>query len=396
MGRLLVLGVLLGVMFALRSVQGESGGAHDPLILAAIGFVVMASFTASELGSLMKLPRVTGYLAAGVLLGPSLADILSTRVVQDMTMFNTLALGLIALGAGLELDLSAQRALWRTLFATVGAKIVFAGGAVICVFVAAEWFWESLGLTNLQEILAIGLVLGTLAVGTSPAIALAIITESEARGRLADLTLGAAVLKDLVLVVLLAVALAVGTGLAGDSTGALAGAHTGGIIGRLSLELGGSVLAGMALGLTLMAYVRFVGAEMLLFVAGLVLAAAEIARAWHLDLLLVFIVAGFVVRNFSRQWEVALHAIETVSLPVFVVYFTIAGARIDLAATTRVLPLAILLAITRAAAFYFAARLGAKAGKERPEIVRNAWQVTAPGPWPAPTPAASSGASPLS
>jgi hypothetical protein len=146
----------------------------------------------------------------------------------------------------------------------------------------------------------------------------------------------------------------------------------------LAKELGGSVLLGGLLGALIIAYVRFVGAEMLLFVAGLVLAAAELSKALHLDLLLVFIAAGFTVRNASSNWKLVLHALETVALPVYVVFFTIAGARIDVRATLAVLPLALLLSALRAGGFYAAARVGARVGRESEEVKRLAWQAYLP------------------
>jgi Kef-type K+ transport system membrane component KefB len=294
--RVLVLGILLAAMVGLRSVTDAGTGAHDPLIVAAIGFVVLASYTAAEIGFLLSLPRVSGFIAVGVLLGPSAGNILTSRVVEDMTMFNTLALGLIATGAGLELDLTALRSLLRTLLATVGAKIVFTGGLVFAGFTATELLLHPMGLPTPAATVAIGLVLAVLSLGTSPAITLALISETGARGRLADLTLGAAVVKDLVLVVLLAIALTAANGMLGHS-----GAR-GDITLLLAKELGGSVLLGGLLGALIIAYVRFVGAEMLLFVAGLVLAAAELSKALHLDLLLVFFAAGFSVRNECSNW----------------------------------------------------------------------------------------------
>ena len=359
MGRLLVLVALLGVMLLLRSLRIDDGlQPHDPFILAAIGFVVLASYTAAEVGSDFKLPRVSGYIAAGVLLGPSVFDVLSARVVEEMTMFNTLALGLIATGAGLELELKSLGKLWKTLSATVAAKVVLAGGLVFAVFYGVQNMVAPLSLADNAQIISVGLVLGTVAVGTSPAIVLAVINELGARGRVAELALGAAVIKDFVLVVLLAISIAIGSSLMGGS-----GGHgEGSVAMTVATELLGSILVGGLVGAVIILYVRFVASEMLLFVAATVLAVAEISRILHLDLLLVFIASGFVVRNFSRVWHAVHEALETVSLPVFVVFFTIAGARIDLAVTYRMLPFAILLAAVRALGFFGATQLGGYVG----------------------------------
>ncbi|MCB9649786.1 MAG: hypothetical protein H6730_24790 [Deltaproteobacteria bacterium] len=124
MRRMLVLAAALGMMWAVERLRMDGVQASpDPLTLAAIGFVVLAAFTVGEIGGALKLPKVTGYIVSGVLLGPQVSDVLSERVVGEMATFNTLALGLIATTAGLELDLSAIRKVLRTLAVTVAAKV---------------------------------------------------------------------------------------------------------------------------------------------------------------------------------------------------------------------------------------------------------------------------------
>lgn len=364
MRRALVLFVLLGLMLGLRALKTDPPGVSDPLTLAAIGFVLLAAFTVAEIGSSLTLPRVTGYIVGGALLGPYVSNILSTRVVEDMTMFNNLALGLIALGAGLELDAKQIAKIWKTLAATIAIKIV------LCVLLVGGtlYFVEmKLGLLKIDQgkpLIALALVMGTLAIGTSPSISLAIISENRAKGRLSDLVLGAAVMKDLVVVVGLAVAIGIAKGLV--SPGA---SEDSNVLLHIAEELGG----GAALGVLLILYIRFIRAEMLLFVAGMIVVVAEVVRQLHLDLLLVFIAAGFVVRNFSKYEHDLLEAVERVALPVFVVFFTIAGARIDLPATYTVFPIALAICVVRAGIFFVAGRVGGVVGGEADVVKRNAW-----------------------
>ena len=87
-----------------------------------------------------------------------------------------------------------------------------------------------------------------------------------------------------------------------------------------------------------------------------------------LELLLVFIAAGFVVRNFSKYEHELLHPLELVALPVFVVFFTTAGAGIDLLVTWQVLPLALALCAARAAVYWCASNWGGRFGGESDEI----------------------------
>ena len=195
MKRIFVVLALLAIMLGLRYAEMEApiAGGADPLTLAAIGFVVLAAFAVAELGGKIGLPKVTGYILSGIVLGPFVGGVLSPEVVEQMGMFKTLAVGLIALTAGLELETKALSKLARTLFATVGAKVVITAPLVGGVLVAVELSFHLLGLESVAETVAVGLVFAALCLGTSPAISLAIISESGAKGRLSELVLGAAV-----------------------------------------------------------------------------------------------------------------------------------------------------------------------------------------------------------
>ena len=369
MRRLLVLIVLLSVMVFVNTLKTGASDGGDPMTLAAIGFVVLAAFTVAEIGSALSLPRVTGYIVAGAVLGPSVANILSRTVVTEMGMFNTLALGLIATAAGLELDARQLAKLWRTLAGTIVVKIVLGmllvGGALL----AAEHVTGILGLAATGPRLALALVFGALSIGTSPAIAIAVVTELRAKGRLTDLVLAAAVLKDVVVVIVLAVSLTV----AGQFTGAGADTRSGHVLVGLALEIGSSLLAGGLLGILLIVYLRYVRANMLLLVGAMILVTAELARAWHLELLLVFIAAGFVVRNLSRLEHELAEPVHRVSLPVFVIFFTIAGARIDFQLALGILPLAVALAVVRGGVYLAASHVGGALGAEDRQVRRAAW-----------------------
>lgn len=364
MRRFIVLTILLLTMLGVQELRGSIGDASNSLTLAAIGFVVLVSFTVAEVGSTLTLPRVTGYIVTGALL--SSFDVLSAGVINDLKMFNTLALGLIALGAGLELDVSRFTNVLRTLAFTILGKLLVVPPLVGVTFYFLESQLHLLGLQSQSQIQAMSLALGTLALGTSPAIALAVISESQAKGRLADLVLGSAVVKDFLVIVTLALALTMGRSLLHPA------ATSSNTISHVFLELGASVLVGGVLGLLLIAYLRYVKAEMLLFVAAMILVVSELSHAFHLELLLVFITSGFIVRNFSTFGKELLHPVEMVSLPVFVVFFTIAGATIDPGATLHVLPLAFALALTRGVGFYAAARFGNHFGGETEVVQRNA------------------------
>lgn len=353
MRQIFVILALLGTYFLMEFLQTESLSGVEHFTLAAIGLVILSAFTTAELGTrTLKLPQVTGFIVAGILLGPNISNILSKSVVQELKMFNTLALGLIALNAGLELSIGSIRQIGKTLTYTIVLKLFFllvlVGGSFYAVgMLKPEWIDPSLSQGALA---GFALIFAALAIGTSPAIVIAVSTELKAKGRLHDLVLGAAVFKDLVVVVTLAFVLVLARPMIDGS-----GAFELKALTPVLIELGGSIVVGAGLGFLTMAYIRFVGFEMLLFIFCLILFAAEMASALHLELLLVFISAGFVVRNFSHYEEEVLHPLTMVSLPTYIVFFTIAGAAIDLDRTVTLFPAALILVIARGVAYYLAA-----------------------------------------
>lgn len=371
--RVLVLVAALLMMWGVRWLRvEETAGAADPLTLAACGFVLLAAFTVGELGASAGLPKVTGYILAGVLVGPQAANILSDRVVSELATFNTLALGLIATSAGLELNLPAIRKVLPTLVTTVGAKVALLPLVVGVPLFLAERTFGLLGVHETSEQAVLALIVSVLGIGTSPAIVLAVINDLQARGRLADLLLATAVVKDLVVVTCLAVAIAV-------SHTVLGGHHFDThVLTHLVGELGYSVVAGLVVGGLFVAYFRWVGAEPLFSALVAILLVSEFSRLLHLEVLLVFIVAGFVVRNFSPYGHELLEPIERIALPVFVVFFTAAGAAVDLRSTVAILPLALALVALRAGAYGVAARFGAWAGTEDASVRDNAWLTYLP------------------
>ncbi len=374
MWRIVVLVALFLLMLGLKLGQVDVlAGEVDPATLASIGFIALFAFGIGELGTLIGLPRVTGYIVTGVLLGPSVTDILSGTVVEEMQVFNTLALGMIAATAGLELDIKAIRRVAGTLTYTVLLKIVLLLVMVGGTFVGIEMLFAPFGFENANAMWAFALIFAVLGIGTSPAIALAVINDTKAKGRFADLVLAIAVAKDLVVVVCLAIALAIAKALLSPD-----GGFDPAALGHVAWEIGGSLVLGALVGGVAYLYLRFVREEMLLFVVALILLVAQLTQFLHLELLLVFIVAGFVIRNFTKFEHDLLHPLEVVALPVFVVFFTTAGAAIDLEASLRVLPVALALFTARLAAYWVASRFGSGWGGESPAVKSNAWLAYIP------------------
>lgn len=371
---LTVVAMLIGTMVAMIELKSRVGDHVEAAVtFAAIGFVVLAAYGLAELAAMVGLPRVTGYILAGIGLGPSAASLmgipplLTHDAVADMGVFKTLALALIALEAGLELKLDAMRRFRRTLASIILFKIPLAWLFIGGTFVALTATVLPLpGVESVETLVAIALVLGAISTGTSPAVTVAVLSETGAKGKTADLILGFAVFKDLVVVVMLGFAIALAGPLA---TGA---EFEGTIILELIETIIVSVVVGIALGYGLIAWMRWVRWENLLLLIVIAYGISPVEH-WvngtfgvHMKPLLIFIAAGFMVSNFSRYGHELHKPLSMLALPVFIIFFTTAGAALELESTLVVLPLAAALFVARAAMMYVSTRLGGRlAGESR-------------------------------
>ncbi|MBN2799711.1 MAG: cation:proton antiporter [Deltaproteobacteria bacterium] len=385
--KLLLVGVLGAATVILHHFAVPTG-AFDPSAMLALGFVILACFAIGELVEVVKLPHITGYLLAGLALGPSAAGIvgrwwdlgplsegvLSPGVTRQLSLFEGLALALIAITAGGELKLDALRkgvkAITGIFLGQTAAILVVLSGFVLLLSQPIPLLGrpEMAGLP-LAQALVIGLAVASIGLATSPAATIAVMTGASARGPFTRLVLSTVVLKDVAVVVLFSVFMAVANSL-GES--GAAGAQ-GSLAQEILLHVVGSVLVGGAVGLLMGLYLKYVRTEILLFLLGLVFTTTWIADQFHMNAVLLFIAAGFTTANFSKEGDTLIHTVERLSTPVYVVFFTLVGASLHLDHLVRMAGLAMVLVALRAGALWLGTRTGAKLAGAPAVVERYGW-----------------------
>jgi Kef-type K+ transport system membrane component KefB len=143
----------------------------------------------------------------------------------------------------------------------------------------------------------------------------------------------------------------------------------------LGHEIVGSVAVGTSLGLALAAYLRLVGKNLLLVLVALGRGLTEFMRYVHIDPLLSFLTAGFVVQNLSAQGDKLLHAVEQAASLVFIVFFATAGAHLDLPLLVLLWPIALSLCCARAAVTVSTAIWASRVAGDPPIIRRWGWSA---------------------
>ncbi len=349
-----------------RAVPETNGGLWT---VTAIGFLLLAGTLTSELLAPLGLPHLTGYLLAGIVTGPYALKLVDASTVKNLAPVNTLALALIALAGGAELDLNALRKGVRSLSWAMLVQSLLVFVLVAATFLAARSLLpDSIRQLSLPALLGVAMLWGALAVTRSPSATLGILAQTRARGPLTTFTLGFVMVSDIVVVVLVAVVLACVRPLVDPGATFSIDAFR-----ILAHDLFGSVALGTTLGLVIAAYLRLVDRQMLVVLLVLGFGVSTVLDYLQFDALLTFMVAGFIVRNMSSQGHKFLHNIEQTGTVVYVIFFATAGADLDVPLLKHMWPVALVMAGSRGLFTYAGARFSGWLANDSPMLRMWSW-----------------------
>lgn len=311
----------------------------DPVLRnagAGIGLLLLGSWLAAQAVKALQIPKITAFLVFGLVAGPSVLGIVGEAEIRYLGFVNDLAIALIGLAAGSEIRPWFLRKYAKTLLIFFGIEVpsVLLAVAALVVF-GGPLFGLLEGLSGVQMV-AIGLLVGAVAVSNSPAVVIAMLRETKSAGPLSSLCLSLTVCKDLILVVLFAIAMAFADSLLSERV--QDGLSTGGWVGidaelamYLAQHIGGSIIFGAILGGVMAFATRRIVRNESIFVILLGFGIAVFSGMLHTEPIIVAIVAGLVLENiWPSRTRRLFETVEELSLPVFCVFFALAGAKIDL------------------------------------------------------------------
>lgn len=364
--RLFSLAALCTFMYLLRGIEISSvpvGG-----VALALGFLLLSGYLGGQIAKGLGLSRITGYLVVGLLVGPGALALLGPGDLASLRPLDDLAIALIALTAGGELRIAELRGVGRYLasITIVGTVLLFllVGGTVV----ALSGLLPFTAGRSTTLVLVVAVVFGSVAIASSPSVAIAVINDEGAEGPVSTTILGITVVKDVLVIVAFAAALSVAYAVLNP------GAGESSFVGELAWEVGGSILVGGVLGVGIAAYLKWLGEQLVLFTIGVAWLAAEMAGALHLELLLLALTAGFTLENLLPvEGHDFVEALEAASLPVYALFFALAGTAVHLGELAHLWQWAALLVGVRAVGIWAGTNLGARLGGA-PEVVRRyAW-----------------------
>jgi hypothetical protein len=281
---------------------------------------------------------------------------------------NTLALSLIALAGGAELDIASIRRTSRSLAWSMLLQCVLVLIMATGAFLASRSLLPFTHGLTFAPLMGVALLWGAFSVTRSPSATLGILSQTRASGPLSTYTLAFVMCSDVVVVVLLAAVFASVRPLI--DPGATFSLHSFVTLGH---ELFGSVALGTTLGLVIAAYLRLVNRQMLVVLLVLGFGFTTVLDYLQFDSLLTFMVAGFIVRNMSSQGHKFVEYIEQTGTVVYVVFFATAGADLDVPLLRLLGPVALIMAGSRGLITFVAGRISARLAKDPPVLRRWAW-----------------------
>ncbi len=331
-------------------------------IVFTLSLLLATGFGLARLMKLLHLPSVTGYIIAGIALGPSGLSIISAELLEDrLYVFTSMALMLVAFGIGERFDLQQLRPVAHTLVRVsvfeIGSVLLLVGTGVS----AAAYFIADLPLTHS---IATAIICAAIAVETAAPTSIAVIRECEATGPLSRLILSELVVNNAMAVTLFGLMVAIAHALLG----------TGGqsvLIQVTRPEL--QTLEALGLGIVTGLLCDFIvhrlhrRADVLVVALAAVFFCGGLATYLGLSPLLAGVAAGFAIVNRDRRDVRAFRAINDFEPPLYGIFFALAGAQLHLQELLAAGVLGLIFVLLRATGKYAGTRLGALSAGVEPE-----------------------------
>jgi len=340
---------------------------ENPLLTT--GLLLFFGYWGGRLANRLSLPRISGYLLVGLIFSPSVFHILHVETVNHRLHFiNDIALSIIAYNVGGSLDVRSLKGLGRTIGYITWFQALGAFGVTFMVLVATLRFFPGFSsgpFANLTIWLSVSLIIGAISAATAPGAVLAVISEVKAKGEFTNILLGVIALDDALTIIFFSIAGAVVQAMLGVE---FAGRNLLLVpFYEIGVSVGLGVLAGLVLVYTGVVIERT--EAMLMVVLGVLLSVSAIAAMVHASSLLSAMTLGFVVVNHKPAHQSFFRVLEPLEDAVFGLFFTLAGAHMDLAVIKSAGLLALVLLVVRMIGKQIGVWVGAKVARA-PETVK--------------------------
>ena len=347
-------------------------------MLLSVSIALLAGLLMTRLFKPFKLPSVTAYLIAGVLIGPYCIGSFgipglgfdSEEAVGALSVISEVALGFIAFSIGNEFRVSDLKKTGRQALVIGVVQALVATLLVdLCLFGVHLLIPDKLTMPQV-------ITLGAIATATAPAATLMVVRQYKAKGPLTKLLLPIVALDDAVGLVVFAVSFGIAKTMVSGNLDLIS------ILVNPLIEIACSLVLGAIMGWVLTQLERLYNSNtnrLHLTIGVVFLTAALSMLDFHIgpvhvqfSSLLVCMMLGTIFCNICPLSHDLMAASDKWTSPLFALFFVISGAELDLGVFTDVAIVGVGVAyiVSRSLGKYFGAMGSAKLTKCEPQICK--------------------------
>jgi len=331
----------------------------DPVI-PILGTSLIAAFIVGKISHRLKIPKVTGFICIGLLMGPSLLNHIDEDIHHKLNYISELALGLILFNIGGEFH---KELLTKIGWKMVKFSLLYCTLVFLFVMSVSALIMFVMGF-SFSETSFFAIFTGIIALTAAPPTTLLVIKEYDSKGSLTDYIIVILAISTILAIIGSEIAMILFQKL--DIL-----PDTGGSLSLRSLmllwQILGSILVGVFLGfaISFLEQLEKSSSEILLAISCAILLGLTLSHYLKLEPMLVSFFIGFSLVNFSHAGEDLHHHLKSVGLSMYALFFILAGAHIDIYQLQSIGLFGVIYIVCRCSGITFAAILSCKFFKEK-------------------------------
>jgi len=289
------------------------------------GLILLLGYFLSLVANKLSLPKIMGYLVAGLLLNPELLGIIPESFNSITEPITSFCLAFITFEIGFsfsisELKLTGKKFFKLAFFESFGAFLF-----IFVIFFTISYFFLPIFNSNIPVIVAFSLLLASLAAPTDPSATLAVIHEYKAKGPVTNSILGAAAFDDIITLVLFSFSFSISRSLVGTADLSILE-----ILYHISYQIIGAVLIGLLIGIIFNKSQQLFKIEdkksLIILFLGFLSLTFGLSIFLGFDELFSTLTLGFMIRNFNKKQERILDITEHDMEDIFFLIFFVLSA----------------------------------------------------------------------
>ncbi len=338
------------------------------------GLIVLLGFISGEAARKIGLPKVTGFILAGIILNPRLTHVVTIDFAEHTELVINIALAFITFEVGGTLHYSKIKKLGKsityiTLLEAEFAFLITATGIAL----VSPFFVHISGASLSAVFIPLSLLMGSLASPTDPSATLAVVHEYKAKGPVSSTIMGIAALDDTLGIINFSIAIAVSLVLVTHKSFNFYSSFI-----SPAYQIFGAICFGTIGGFTFNMLTTRLKREtegvLIVSILAMLTLSFGISSLIGVDELLTIMASGAIVVNFSSKKEQIFRMLERYTDElIFVFFFTMSGMQLNFSIFLTYLPLALLFVVFRAFGKISGALLGATAANSPHKVKKYAW-----------------------